>query len=107
MYVTTIDWQDHACGEICCCKMKNGISYFFYLTDSIHECDSAECIDVCITIKRCSNHTWGNGIGLLANAHLFAGCEGGPWLEYPIDPPEWTPARRVEPRAAVPRTFLG
>jgi L-alanine-DL-glutamate epimerase-like enolase superfamily enzyme len=39
-------------------------------------------------------HTWGNGIGLLANAHLFAGCQGGPWLEYPIDPPEWTPARR-------------
>ncbi len=39
-------------------------------------------------------HTWGNGIGLLANAHLFAGCNGGPWLEYPIDPPEWTPARR-------------
>ena len=39
-------------------------------------------------------HTWGNGIGLLANAHLFAGCKGGPWLEYPIDPPEWTPARR-------------
>jgi L-alanine-DL-glutamate epimerase-like enolase superfamily enzyme len=39
-------------------------------------------------------HTWGSGIGLLANAHLFAGCNGGPWLEYPIDPPEWTPARR-------------
>lgn len=39
-------------------------------------------------------HTWGNGIGLLANAHLFAGCKGGPWLEYPIDPPEWTPERR-------------
>ena len=39
-------------------------------------------------------HTWGNGIGLLANAHLFAGCKGGPWLEYPIDPPEWTPSRR-------------
>ena len=39
-------------------------------------------------------HTWGNGIGLLANAHLFAGCQGGPWLEYPIDPPEWTPKRR-------------
>jgi L-alanine-DL-glutamate epimerase-like enolase superfamily enzyme len=41
-----------------------------------------------------SPHTWGSGIGLLANAHLFAGCRGGPWLEYPIDPPEWTPKRR-------------
>lgn len=39
-------------------------------------------------------HTWGDGIGLLANAHLFSGCKGGPWLEYPIDPPEWTPERR-------------
>lgn len=41
-----------------------------------------------------SPHTWGNGIGLLANAHLYAGCQGGPWLEFPIDPPEWTPERR-------------
>jgi L-alanine-DL-glutamate epimerase-like enolase superfamily enzyme len=39
-------------------------------------------------------HTWGGGIGLLVNAHVFAGCGGGPWLEYPIDPPEWTPERR-------------
>ncbi len=41
-----------------------------------------------------SPHTWGSGIGLLVNAHVFAGCGGGPWLEYPIDPPEWTPERR-------------
>lgn len=39
-------------------------------------------------------HTWGNGIGLLANAHLYAGCAGGPWLEFPCDPPEWTSERR-------------
>jgi L-alanine-DL-glutamate epimerase-like enolase superfamily enzyme len=39
-------------------------------------------------------HTWGNGIGLLANAHLYAGVGGGPLLEYPFDPPEWTPERR-------------
>ena len=39
-------------------------------------------------------HSWGNGIGLLANAHLYAGCGGGPWLEYPGDPPEWTAERR-------------
>jgi L-alanine-DL-glutamate epimerase-like enolase superfamily enzyme len=30
-------------------------------------------------------HTWGNGIGLLANAHLAAGIGGGPWLEFPYD----------------------
>jgi L-alanine-DL-glutamate epimerase-like enolase superfamily enzyme len=39
-------------------------------------------------------HTWGNGIGLLANAQLFAGVGGAPWLEFPLDPPEWTPERR-------------
>jgi len=39
-------------------------------------------------------HSWGSGIGLLVNAHVYAGCGGGPWLEYPIDPPEWTAERR-------------
>jgi L-alanine-DL-glutamate epimerase-like enolase superfamily enzyme len=39
-------------------------------------------------------HTWGNGIGLLANAHLVAGCVACPYLEFPDDPPEWTIARR-------------
>ena len=39
-------------------------------------------------------HTWGNGIGLAANLHLVAGTGGAPYLEYPWDPPEWTPARR-------------
>ena len=39
-------------------------------------------------------HTWGNGIGLLANAHLVAGCVACPFLEFPYDPPEWTVARR-------------
>ena len=37
-------------------------------------------------------HTWGNGIGLLANAHLTAGTVGAPFLEFPFDPPEWTTA---------------
>jgi D-galactarolactone cycloisomerase len=41
-----------------------------------------------------SPHTWTNGIGLLANLHLAAGVGGGPFLEYPFDPPGWTPARR-------------
>ncbi|CAN5732520.1 mandelate racemase/muconate lactonizing enzyme family protein [soil metagenome] len=39
-------------------------------------------------------HTWGNGLGLLANAHLTAGTVGAPFLEFPFDPPEWTTARR-------------
>jgi D-galactarolactone cycloisomerase len=39
-------------------------------------------------------HTWTNGIGLLANLHLCAGIGGGPYLEFPYDPPGWTPERR-------------
>jgi L-alanine-DL-glutamate epimerase-like enolase superfamily enzyme len=39
-------------------------------------------------------HTWTNGIGLLANLHLAAGVGGGPYLEFPYDPPAWTPERR-------------
>lgn len=33
-------------------------------------------------------HTWGNGIGLLANAHLAAATRGR-ILEFPYDPPQW------------------
>jgi D-galactarolactone cycloisomerase len=39
-------------------------------------------------------HTWTNGIGLLANLHLCCGVGGGPYLEFPYDPPGWTPQRR-------------
>jgi L-alanine-DL-glutamate epimerase-like enolase superfamily enzyme len=39
-------------------------------------------------------HTWTNGLGLLANLHVVAGVGGGPYLEYPYDPPGWTPERR-------------
>jgi L-alanine-DL-glutamate epimerase-like enolase superfamily enzyme len=39
-------------------------------------------------------HTWTNGIGLLANLHVAAGVGGGPYLEFPYDPPDWTPERR-------------
>jgi D-galactarolactone cycloisomerase len=39
-------------------------------------------------------HTWTNGIGLLANLQLTVGVGGGPYLEYPYDPPGWTPERR-------------
>src|SRR6185436_19073330 len=39
-------------------------------------------------------HSWTNGIGLLANLHVAAAVGGGPYLEYPYDPPGWTPERR-------------
>ena len=40
-------------------------------------------------------HTWGNGLGLVANIHLTAGATSGAgFLEFPYDPPEWSTARR-------------
>ncbi len=39
-------------------------------------------------------HTWTNGLGLLANLHVAAGVGGGPYLEFPFDPPGWTVERR-------------
>ena len=39
-------------------------------------------------------HTWSNGLGLLANLQVTAGVGGGPYLEFPYDPPVWTPERR-------------
>ena len=39
-------------------------------------------------------HTWTNGLGLLANLHVAAGVGGGPFLEFPYDPPGWTVERR-------------
>jgi D-galactarolactone cycloisomerase len=40
-------------------------------------------------------HTWTDGgIGLLANLHVAAGVGGGPYLEFPYDPPGWSPEAR-------------
>jgi L-alanine-DL-glutamate epimerase-like enolase superfamily enzyme len=39
-------------------------------------------------------HTWTNGLGLLANLHVAAGVGGGPYVEFPYDPPGWTETRR-------------
>jgi L-alanine-DL-glutamate epimerase-like enolase superfamily enzyme len=39
-------------------------------------------------------HTWSNGVGLIANAHLTAALSNAPFMEFPYDPPEWTGARR-------------
>jgi L-alanine-DL-glutamate epimerase-like enolase superfamily enzyme len=50
--------------------------------------------DITAAGKVFTPHTWGNGIGLLANAHLTAGAVTAPFIEFPFDPPEWTTARR-------------
>lgn len=39
-------------------------------------------------------HTWSNGLGFVANAHLAAGAGNPPYLEFPYDPPEWSVERR-------------
>jgi L-alanine-DL-glutamate epimerase-like enolase superfamily enzyme len=39
-------------------------------------------------------HTWTNGMGVMANAHLTAGVTEGVFLEFPYDPPEWGLDRR-------------
>jgi L-alanine-DL-glutamate epimerase-like enolase superfamily enzyme len=41
-----------------------------------------------------SPHTWSNGLGLLANLHLTLAVSTCPYIEVPLDPPAWTPARR-------------
>ncbi len=41
-----------------------------------------------------SPHTWTNGIGLLINLHAFAAWEHRDYLEFPYEPPGWTPERR-------------
>ncbi|WP_330229085.1 mandelate racemase/muconate lactonizing enzyme family protein [Nocardia sp. NBC_00508] len=44
--------------------------------------------------RRFTPHSWTNGIGVLANLHVAAGVSGGPYFEFPYDPPGWTPQRR-------------
>jgi L-alanine-DL-glutamate epimerase-like enolase superfamily enzyme len=39
-------------------------------------------------------HTWTNGMGVTANAHLVAGLCDAPFMEFPFDPPEWSLERR-------------
>ncbi len=39
-------------------------------------------------------HTWSNGIGLMANLHLAAAVPNAPFIEFPHDPPNWTPEVR-------------
>ncbi len=39
-------------------------------------------------------HTWTNGMGVVANAHLAAGLCDAAFFEFPYDPPEWDLDRR-------------
>jgi L-alanine-DL-glutamate epimerase-like enolase superfamily enzyme len=41
-----------------------------------------------------SPHTWGDGLVMLANLQVAAGISSAPFIEYPYDPPHWTPERR-------------
>ncbi len=41
-----------------------------------------------------SPHSWTNGLGMLANLQVAAGVGGGPFFEFPYDPPGWTVERR-------------
>jgi L-alanine-DL-glutamate epimerase-like enolase superfamily enzyme len=52
-------------------------------------------------------HTWTNGMGLAANAHLAAGLGETPFLEFPYDPPEWSLDRRDFLMAEPLRTVDG
>ena len=50
-------------------------------------------------------HTWTNGLGLLANLHVAAGVGGGPYVEFPYDPPglDRAPARLLPGPAGARR----
>lgn len=53
-----------------------------------------------------SPHTWGDGLVMLANLHVAAAVSTAPFVEFPYDPPHWSPQRRdyilpapIEPEA--------
>ena len=39
-------------------------------------------------------HTWSNGVGFMPNLHPSAAMPNAPFIEYPYDPPNWTPEFR-------------
>jgi D-galactarolactone cycloisomerase len=51
-----------------------------------------------------SPHTWGDGLVLLANLHVSAAVSTAPFIEFPYDPPAWSPQRRdfVLPAPTLP-----
>jgi L-alanine-DL-glutamate epimerase-like enolase superfamily enzyme len=51
-----------------------------------------------------SPHTWGDGLVLLANLQVVAAVSEAPFVEFPYDPPGWTPERRdfILPEPVLP-----
>jgi D-galactarolactone cycloisomerase len=51
-----------------------------------------------------SPHTWGDGLALLANLHVSGAVSTAPFIEFPFDPPNWTPERRdfILPQPTLP-----
>jgi L-alanine-DL-glutamate epimerase-like enolase superfamily enzyme len=57
--------------------------------------DARRVMEACIARGlRFAPHTWTNGIGLLVNLHLYAAGARDHPLEYPLEPPGWTPEAR-------------
>jgi L-alanine-DL-glutamate epimerase-like enolase superfamily enzyme len=57
--------------------------------------DAKKVMDACRNSSlRFAPHTWTNGIGLLINLHLYAAGERDHPLEFPYEPPGWTPQAR-------------
>lgn len=74
----------HLMSAGCVDVLQTDCVYFGGITGLAHIAQQAHSYGVTF-----SPHTWGNGIGFLANAHLAAGTGVPPYLEYAIDPPEW------------------
>jgi L-alanine-DL-glutamate epimerase-like enolase superfamily enzyme len=57
--------------------------------------DAKKVMDACRAQGlRFAPHTWTNGLGLLINLQVYAAGERHHPLEYPIEPPGWTPEAR-------------
>jgi L-alanine-DL-glutamate epimerase-like enolase superfamily enzyme len=57
--------------------------------------DAKRVMDACAESGlRFAPHTWTNGLGLLINLHVYAAGERHHPLEYPVEPPGWTPQAR-------------
>jgi D-galactarolactone cycloisomerase len=74
--------------------------YHWYQPDAMFTGGIAQTIDVMALCRlhgvRYTPHTWTNGIGFAVNLQLMAigGDRVNSFLEYPINPPSWTPELR-------------
>jgi D-galactarolactone cycloisomerase len=57
--------------------------------------DACKVMEACRQQGLCfAPHTWTNGIGFVVNLHVYAAGARDHPLEYPIEPPGWTPKKR-------------